>query len=96
MNRDFILYQLEQYKKNNYDKYGIKNIGIFGSFARGQNTDASDVDVCIETKTPDMFMLVHIQEELQNIFHKSVDIVRLRDKMNPYLKQRIEKEAIYV
>jgi predicted nucleotidyltransferase len=80
----------------NYDKYGIENIGIFGSFARNEATDLSDVDICIETKTPDMFMLVHIKEELQNLFHKSVDIVRLRDKMNPYLKKRIDKEAIYV
>jgi predicted nucleotidyltransferase len=96
MNRDYILNQLAQYKKNNYDKYGIENIGIFGSFARNEATDLSDVDICIETKTPDMFMLVHIKEELQNLFHKSVDIVRLRDKMNPYLKKRIDKEAIYV
>jgi len=96
MDRDYILDLLAQYKKNNHDKYGIKNIGIFGSVARDEAIETSDVDVCIETKTPDMFMLVHIQEELQNLFHKSVDIVRLRKKMNPYLKKRIEKEAIYV
>jgi len=96
MDRDYILDLLAQYKKNNHDKYGIENIGIFGSVARDEATEISDVDVCIETKTPDMFMLVHIQEELQNLFHKSVDIVRLRKKMNPYLKKRIEKEAIYV
>lgn len=96
MNRDYILNLLAQYKKDNYDKYGIENIGIFGSIARNEATELSDVDICIKTKTPDMFMLVHIKEELQNLFHKSVDIVRLRDKMNPYLKKRIEKEAIYV
>ena len=96
MDRDYILDLLAQYKKNNHDKYGIENIGIFGSVARDEVTETSDVDVCIEIKTPDMFMLVHIQEELQNLFHKSVDIVRLRKTMNPYLKKRIEKEAIYV
>ena len=96
MNRDYILSLLAQYKQNNHDKYGIENIGIFGSVARGEATESSDVDICIETKTPDMFMLVHIKEELQNLFHKSVDIVRLRERMNPYLKKRIEKEAIYV
>ena len=35
-----------------------------------------------------MFMLVHIKEELQNLFHKNVDIVRLRERMNPYLKKK--------
>jgi len=96
MNRDNVLHLLAQYKQKNHDKYGIENIGIFGSVARGEATDSSDVDICIKTKTPDMFMLVHIKEELQNIFDKSVDIVRLRERMNPYLKKRIEKEAIYV
>ena len=96
MQRDYILDLLAQYKKNNYAKYGIQSIGIFGSVARDEVNEVSDVDICIETQTPDMFMLVHIKEELQNIFHKSVDIVRLRERMNPYLKKRIEKEAIYV
>jgi len=96
MNRDDVLNLLAQYKKNNYNKYGIENIGLFGSVARDEASDQSDIDICIETKTPDMFMLVHIKEELQNLFHKSVDIVRLRERMNPYLKRRIEKEAIYV
>ncbi len=43
-----------------------------------------------------MFALVHIKEDLQDILSKRVDIVRVRDKMNPFLKNRIEKEAIYV
>jgi len=96
VNRDYILNLLTQYKQNNLDKYGIENIGVFGSVARGEAKESSDVDICIQTKTPDMFMLVHIKEELQNLFHKSVDIVRLRNRMNPYLKKRIEQEAIYV
>jgi len=96
MDRDHILNLLAQYKKNNRDKYAIEKIGIFGSVARIEATDTSDIDICIKTKIPDLFMLVHIKEELQNLFDKSVDIVRVRDRMNPYLKRRIEKEAIYV
>ena len=96
VNCDYILNLLAQYKQNYLDKYGIENIGIFGSVARDEATESSDVDICIKTKTPDMFMLVHIKEELQNLFHKSVDIVRLRKRMNPYFKKRIDQEAIYV
>jgi predicted nucleotidyltransferase len=76
MDCDYILHILAQYKKNNHDKYGIENIGIFGLAARDEATKTSD-----ETKTPDMFMLVHIQEELQNLFYKSVDIVRVQKKI---------------
>lgn len=96
MDREYVLKLLSQYKQKNLNKYRIENIGIFGSVARGEATESSDLDIFIKTNTPDMFMLVHLKEDLQNLFHKNVDIVRLRERMNPYLKKRIEKEAIYV
>lgn len=96
INRDEILNILRSYKNNNLDKYEIVELGLFGSVARNQASSSSDVDICIKTKTPDMFALVHIKDELQKLLSNSIDIVRIRDKMNPYLKKRIENEAIYV
>jgi len=96
INRDEILNILKKYKENNLNKYDIIELGLFGSVARNQASEISDVDICIKTKTPDMFALVHIKEELQKLLSNSIDIVRIRDRMNPYLKSRIEKEAIYV
>lgn len=96
MSRDEILDLLKNYKNSNFNKYGILELGLFGSYARDQATAKSDVDICIKTKTPDIFALVHIKEELHNLLLCSVDIVRIRDKMNPYLKKRIEQEALYV
>jgi predicted nucleotidyltransferase len=95
-NRDEILNILKNYKNRNLDKYDILELGLFGSVARNQASSSSDVDICIKTKTPDMFALVHIKEELQKLLSNHIDIVRIRDKMNPYLKNRINKEAIYV
>ena len=96
INRDEILSLLKNYKNNNFDKYDILELGLFGSVARNQASLDSDVDICIKTKTPDMFVLVHIKDELQKLLSNSIDIVRVRDSMNPYLKKRIENEAIYV
>lgn len=96
INRDEILSLLKSYKNNNLNKYDILELGLFGSVARNQASLNSDVDICIKTKTPDMFALVHIKEELQKLLSNSIDIVRIRDRMNPYLKSRIEKEVIYV
>ena len=96
INRDEILNILKNYKKNNINKYDIIELGLFGSVARNQASSDSDVDICIKTKTPDMFALVHIKDELQKLLSNSIDIVRVRDRMNPYLKKRIEQEAIYV
>lgn len=76
--------------------YGIVRIGIFGSVARNEQTEDSDVDVCVEMQNPDMFFLVHIKEDLQQLFGRSVDIVRLRNNMNPMLLKQIQKDGIYV
>lgn len=96
INRDEILNILKNYKNNNLKKYDILELGLFGSIARNQASSNSDVDICIKTKTPDMFVLVHIKDELQKLLSNSIDIVRIRDRMNPYLKNRLENEAIYV
>jgi len=96
MTRSEILKILKQYKKENSEKYGINNLGIFGSYSRDLTTDDSDIDIVIETQEPDMYKLVHIKEELEKLFNKSIDIIRNREKMNPYLKKRIEKDAQYV
>lgn len=96
MTRSEILKILKQYKKENSEKYGINNLGIFGSYSRDLTTDDSDIDIVIETQEPDMYKLVHIKEELEKLFNKSIDIILNREKMNPYLKKRIEKDAQYV
>ena len=87
---------LRDYMANNASKYSITRMGIFGSVARGEQTEDSDVDVYLETSKPSMFALVHIKEDLQTLFGCNVDIVRLRERMDTLLKNRIEKEAIYV
>jgi len=96
MNREIILKQLKEYKNTHFEEYGILELGLFGSVAREEETSSSDVDICLKTKTPDMFALVHIKEDLQQLLSNKIDLVRIRDKMNPYLKKRIQNEAIYV
>ena len=87
---------LRKYRILKSDIYGIIKIGIFGSVARNEQTEDSDVDVCVEMKKPDLFTMVHIKDDLQELFGKSVDIVRLRKNMNPMLLSRIQREGIYV
>lgn len=96
MGREDILKLLRDYKEKYADQYGILELGVFGSVARNEDTAESDVDICIRTKTPDAFMLVHIREDLEIMVQRHVDIVRVRDTMNPFLKSRLEKEALYV
>lgn len=96
MQRENALAILKKYMNEHSDEYGIMKIGIFGSVARNEATDDSDVDIVIQTKTPSLFNLVHIKASLEALYHTHVDIVRYRETMNPYLKDRIKQEAIYV
>jgi len=77
-------------------KYGVTKIGIFGSLARGEAREDSDVDIVYEMSNPNLFTVVHLKEELEQILHFPVDLIRYRQRMNLYLKKRIEKEGVYV
>jgi hypothetical protein len=76
--------------------YGINRIGIFGSVARGEQTENSDVDIYYEGEPLSLFKTMTLKNELENLLHCTVDIVRLRERMNRVLKKRIHEEGIYV
>jgi predicted nucleotidyltransferase len=57
LSRDEILDVLSQYRRKHVQQYGIEQIGIFGSYARGQATEASDVDVDVRLRHVSLFLL---------------------------------------
>lgn len=96
MKRDEILRVLARFRERRQGEFGIVRLGLFGSVARERTTEASDVDVVVELIDPDLLILVGVKQELEELLHMPTDVVRYRDEMNPYLKRRIEQEAIYV
>jgi len=96
MRRDEILQVLARFQELRRDEFGIVRIGVFGSVARDEMVGTSDVDVVVEIARPDLLTLVGIKQELEELLHQPVDIVRYREQMNPLLKRRIEQEAHYV
>ena len=91
-----IIEYLKAHKESFAQKYGISKIALFGSYARGENRPDSDIDIAIETKLSDYFLLYDFKEELENFFHSKVDVVRLRERMNESLRKRIMKDGVYV
>jgi predicted nucleotidyltransferase len=87
---------LRDYKCKHAAEYGIERIGIFGSVARGEQTEDSDVDIYIEAPQMGMFSLAGLYIALEQYLKAPVDITCKHDNMNPYFKQRLEKELIYV
>jgi predicted nucleotidyltransferase len=93
---DTYLNLLRKYKPKYAEEYGITRIGIFGSVARGEQTENSDIDICVEAPSMGLFALSGLHLTLENLLGVPVDIVRMNKNMNPRFRQRIEKEAIYV
>ena len=87
---------LSLYKPTAESKYGLTRLGIFGSAARGEQNEDSDVDICYEGRVPSLLTLDLIQSDLEKMLGCHVDLVRIRDGMNMLLKQRIQKEGVYV
>ncbi|MEX2345447.1 MAG: nucleotidyltransferase domain-containing protein [Balneolaceae bacterium] len=96
MNREEILAYLSKKKPEFEEKYGVKKIGLFGSYAEGKNNEQSDIDIVVELIQPDLLILIGIKQHIQEKLGKKVDIVRYRDRMNHTLKKRIDKDALYV
>ncbi len=90
-----ILEILRDFKKTSVEQYGILSIGVFGSVAREEAGDGSDVDVVVRISEPDLFMLAGIKSDLEERLHQSVDLVTYREDMNRFLKERIDGEAVY-
>jgi predicted nucleotidyltransferase len=96
MSREDILSILREYKKQSSGHYGIVALGIFGSTARGEDREDSDVDVVIRFQRPDLFAMAGVKYDLEERIHRTVEIVSYRENMNYFLKQRIDSEAVYV
>jgi len=87
---------LKSFKEQHGEEYHLLALGYFGSYARNEATPESDVDVVFRTDRPDLFITAMLRQDLEGLLDHPVDIVRLRESMNPRLKARIEREATYV
>ena len=78
------------------NKYGITSLSLFGSTARDEQKEGSDIDLFVDTETPNPFLLMDAKEFLENETGTSVDIVRNHQNLNPRLRKRIMKDGIFI
>ncbi|AKB26634.1 hypothetical protein MSMTP_3165 [Methanosarcina sp. MTP4] len=87
---------LKEHEKLIRQKFGVKRIGIFGSFARGEEREDSDLDVLVEfeegQKTFDNYM--DLKFYLEDLFGRDVDLVTEK-ALKRQLKDIIMKEVVY-
>ena len=88
--------KLADFKTIFSQKYGITKLGIFGSVARKENTEDSDIDIVVEVKNPSLKLMYELKEALKTLFACEVDLVRFRNSLRPLFKSNILRDVIYV
>ena len=96
MSRKNVLRILEMHKDELTRDYGLLKLGVFGSVARNEAREDSDIDIVVETQVPDLLRMANLREDLEELLHSKVDLIRYRRRMNSFLKKRIDNEAFYV
>ena len=91
---DQVLALLRERQSEWRQRYQLQRIGLLGSMARNQATASSDVDVWVELDPLTPYATVHLKQELEELLQRPVDLVRLRERMNPTLRQAILQEGL--
>lgn len=87
---------LQRHKKEITEKYKVKEIGVFGSYVRGEQKKKSDVDILVEfDESPDVFLVIDLEDYLKKLLKRKVDLVR-KGAIRPELKDFILKETVYI
>ncbi len=88
--------KLSAFKREFGRQYGITKLGIFGSVARQENTEDSDIDIVVEVEKPTLSLMYELREMLKSIFKCEVDLVRFRSTLRPLFKSNILNDVVYV
>lgn len=86
---------LQNHRNELRSEFGVSSLRIFGSVARNEQHDGSDVDICVEMQ-PKIFLLIALKDKLEQLLGCSVDVVRRHRNMNPILEEEINRNSVYV
>ena len=96
MTKEYILEFLKQHKEELREKYQVEKIGLFGSYARDEAREDSDIDIAVELKTSNsfrsFFTLLHF---LEDNLQQKIDL-GIEHSLKPIAKEKILQEIIYV
>ena len=87
---------LKSHKEELESKYGVKEIGIFGSYVKEEQTETSDVDILVEFEKPlGLLEFVGLKNYLSDLLGVNVDLV-MRKALKPSIGERVLGEVVYV
>jgi len=86
--------ELSKLKPYLREKYGVKKIGVFGSYARGEEKESSDIDILIELEKPIGWEFFYLKDYLEKKLGREIDLVTV-NALKPRIRERILREVIY-
>ncbi|ATB69966.1 hypothetical protein SJPD1_1861 [Sulfurospirillum diekertiae] len=95
MTKQHILDYLSIHKSEFQMKYGVEEIGLFGSYARDEAKDDSDIDIFVNMQAK-FDNVMGLKYDLETSLQKKVDLMTKHKYMKPFLLQMITKDVIYV
>ncbi|MGE5341792.1 MAG: nucleotidyltransferase family protein [Candidatus Omnitrophota bacterium] len=86
---------IEKHKAEMIDQYHVSEIGVFGSYVRGEQREDSDIDILVSFQKPIGFIkFMRLEFYLSDLFGKKVDLVT-KDSLKPYIGSAILRETQY-
>lgn len=96
MNRQAILDRLRAEAPALREKYRLESLAVFGSMARGEDREGSDVDVLVKSVgTPDFSRYMGLKLDLEDLLLRSVDLATI-NMIRPEMGTRVEKDLLHV
>ena len=94
--KEEVLNILRDYKLKAQVKYGITKLGLFGSYARGNQNDKSDIDIIFDGGSPSSITIAHMESELEMLTEIPVQMTMYHDKLSERFLRNINRDVIYV
>jgi len=88
------IFKILKSHQNALKKFGVRNLALFGSFARGEGTKDSDLDFLVDLEKKSFDAYMGLKEYLETLFGRRVDLV-LTDTIKPRLRKAILQEAVH-
>jgi len=95
MTKDEILNKLSKNKSYIEQNFEVHKIGLFGSYAKGKQTEDSDIDIYVEFKHKTFDNLAGLWNYLEELYHKKIDLFHKHKNNNNVIISNIQKDVIY-
>ncbi|MDD2699381.1 MAG: nucleotidyltransferase domain-containing protein [Arcobacteraceae bacterium] len=95
MTKEQILQTLQEKKEYIQTTYEVDKIGLFGSYAKGLQTDKSDIDIYVEFKNKTFRNIAGLWVYLEELYHKKIDLLHKHKRSKGAIFEAIQKEVIY-